>query len=139
VSSGAAPVSLGALQLLGSFALASTNGTPAAFGLPLERLRRCGSELNLNLVKSQSGGCEAEPLDGNNPIGSPSIVIQSPDLRTLRGWFLPSLRRFTIDPKLHACIEPVGVENRTIYIRTGRAGNLWAATAPSRRRGPVSQ
>jgi hypothetical protein len=112
---------LGRLSFYGQFAV--TYQRSLSQSGPAWSLRRCGSKLDLRIA--------ADP-EANTPASSRAVVTTH-DGATLHGWFLPSLRRFTIRPALHDSVSPVAVTRRTIYVRTGNNGQLWAATLPSPR------
>jgi hypothetical protein len=91
-------------------------------------LRRCGSKLDMILYRQTYDGSPG-PYAESQPFGNSRAVIQTPDGVTIRGWFLPSLRRFTIPTHLLDYIAPIGLTDRSIYVHT--SNKLWAATLPS--------
>ena len=96
---------------------------------PVWRLRRCASNLDLEI---------ADDYAPDPPVASSRAVVTTRDGVTLHGWFLPSLRRFTIRPALGDHVSPVkaiggtGRQIAGIYLRTDTHAQLWAATLPSR-------
>ena len=50
----------------------------------------------------------------NDAVASSHAVIQTADGLTQRGWYLPSLRRFTLRPALGGCVVPIAIVDRTI-------------------------
>jgi hypothetical protein len=70
-------------------------------------------------------------MDDNAPVASSRAVVVTRDNIRLHGWFLASLRRFTIRPALGAPAQPVAVTDRRIYIYTRYDDQLWAATLPA--------
>jgi hypothetical protein len=121
----------GPLRVYGQFALAYQL-VFAQNGVVTEsyHLRRCGSKLDMALYRSSNDG-SPQPYAESQPLGSSRAVIKTPDGVTIRGWFLPSLRRFTIPTNLHDDIAPVGLTDRSIYVRTVSNGQLWAVALPS--------
>jgi hypothetical protein len=103
---------LGQLTFYRRFAV--TDGSPGVWSL-----RRCGSRLDLKI---------AGPTDGYAPVASSRAVVTTRDGFTFHGWFLPSLRRFTIRgrPRFGSLSA---VTARTIYIDSN--SRLWAATLPA--------
>ena len=114
------PPTLGSLTFYGQFALSSGNKTPEV-GSQFTRLQRCGSNVNLLVPDAVANG----------PVVASSRAVIGIDRRTLHGWFLPSLQRFTIRPALGDQIEPVAVTDRTIHIAPLTGLQLWAASLPS--------
>jgi hypothetical protein len=116
---------LGAVMFYGQFALTFGQKLqgPAYPSNQTWRLRRCRSNLN------QVIGDITNP--GGTPVASSRAVVMTRDRITLHGWFLPSLRRFTIRTALRDYVNLVAVTDRTIYIRTANYGQFWAANLPS--------
>jgi hypothetical protein len=114
----------GPVRLYGQFALVfeQLENGEGAVGY---HLRRCGSKLDMGL---DFGRGASKPV-GSPPVGSSRAVIQTLN-GEVRGWFLPSLRPFTIPATLGDQIAPVGLGGRTIYVRTVDKKQLWAATLP---------
>jgi hypothetical protein len=105
----------GGLTFYGQFAV-----TYGSVGGPwIVRLRKCGSNLDLRL--------------SGNTVASSRAVIMTQDGFTFHGWFLPSLRRFTIrGPQRHYPATPVALTDRTIYVYS-HTGWVWAASLPTAR------
>lgn len=116
---------LGAVMFYGQFALTFGQKLqgPAYPGNQTWRLRRCRSNLNQVIDDITN--------PGGAPVASSRAVVMTRDRITLHGWFLPSLRRFTIRTALRDYVNPVAATDRTIYIRTANYGQFWAATLPS--------
>ncbi len=116
---------LGAVMFYGQFALTFGQKLqgPAYPGNQTWRLRRCRSNLNLVI------GDITNP--GGTPVASSRAVVMTRDRITLHGWFLPSLRRFTIRTALRDYVNLVAVTDRNIYIRTSDYLQVWAAPLPS--------
>jgi hypothetical protein len=95
-------------------------------------LRRCGSKLNRFIWN----GYETHPPISPKPVASSRAVIKTEDGLTLHGWYLPSLRRFTIRPALNNPVQPVALTKRKIYLSTATQYHdwLWAATLPATHR-----
>jgi hypothetical protein len=134
----------GYLTFYGQFALTLEGGSQ--FNPPYQRLRRCGSRLNLLVYNPYQYSGSASP-SGIGPVASSRAVIVTLDGKTLQGWLLPSLRRFTITPPPatqthcspvarrageHNGLIPIALTARTVYVR-GLCGTqrLWAATLPA--------
>jgi hypothetical protein len=115
---------LGSLTFYGRFALAASSPGPSPYEY---HLRRCGSNLNQFI----SGGYDSDLGISPQPFASSRAVTYIQDGITLHGWYLPSLRRFTIRTALRDYVEPVALTKRTIYIRTRYYNQLWAATLPA--------
>jgi hypothetical protein len=126
---------LGQLTFGGSFVVTAGNENTARLGLIfVDRLRRCGSSLNLPLPAGDSPG----------PLISPRAVAWQQDVTTgpirrrarLAGRFLPSLESFTAveAPLPPGSSQPteslVALTTRTVYVQ-GEGGRLWAASLPT--------
>jgi hypothetical protein len=122
---------LGALRFYGQFALTAPYYTDYQ-GTSAYRLRRCGSKLNQFIWN----GYETHPPISPQPVASSRAAITTEDGVTLHGWYLPTLRRFTIRPTLNAHAQPVGLTKRKIYVSTATQDHnwLWAATLPAAHR-----
>jgi hypothetical protein len=124
---------LGALSFHGQFALTSPYySNDASAGTSPYRLRRCGSQLHQFIWN----GYETHPPISPRPVASSRAVVTTEDGLTLHGWYLPSLRRFTIRPALNNYVQPVALTKRTIYVSTAARyhDRVWAATLPANHR-----
>jgi hypothetical protein len=106
---------LGSLTFFGKFAFEYGDGPIP--GSPIYQLARCGTKLHLSAY--------------TQPVVSSSAFIVSPNGIDMRGWFLPSMRRFTIKPGLPDYTDVVALDGRTLYVRTRYFGQLWETTLPS--------
>jgi hypothetical protein len=143
---GRAGTFLGSIGFYDQFALTFGGRDPQS---NVYRLRRCGSRLNLLLSNTATNAFPTPPDFA--PVASSRAVIWSADGYTLRGWLLPSMRRFTIpicnpndtpndphcvrfpiQPKYIYEVMPVAVTDRTIYaIREADHPQLWSAPLPT--------
>jgi hypothetical protein len=123
----------GPLRLYGRFAITYQQGFDQSGGAVTQSydLRRCGLRLDIALFRARNNGFG--PPAESPPLGNLHAVIQTVRGATIRGWFFPSLQRFTIQPRLQDDFAAIGLTNRTIYTRTPHNRQLWAATLPSPR------
>lgn len=111
---------LGQLSLYGRFAVTSEDipGSNVTW-----RLRRCASNLDLDI---------GDETDAHAPVASSRAVVMTRDGFTFHGWFLPSLRRFTVrlPISLRGDVNLLAVTERTIYIANFSRSQIWAAALP---------
>lgn len=112
---------LGQLTLYRQFAVTSEDvpGSNVTWSL-----RRCASNLDLDI---------GDETDAYAPVASSRAVVMTRDGFTFHGWFLPSLRRFTIrlPTVLRGDVNLLAVTDRTLYIGNFTRSQIWAATLPS--------
>lgn len=117
----------GPVRVYGPFALMYQQVVSQTGAGQSYHLQRCGSKLDMVLYRASNDGSPG-PYAESQPLGNSRAVIQTPDGVTIHGWFLPSLRRFTIPTNLRDYIAPVGLTDRSMYVRSNR--QLWASALP---------
>ena len=107
--------SLGQLTLYRQFAVTSEDvpGSNVTWSL-----RRCASNLDLDI---------GDETDAYAPVASSRAVVMTRDGFTFHGWFLPSLRRFTIrlPTVLRGDVNLLAVTDRTLYIGNFTRCQIW--------------